>query len=162
MDKMSGKDFNRPQYQTLRKKLKEGDVLVIKSLDRLEYNNEDFQEDLRYLTKKMGMVLVDMPILETRTNKDLIGTLISDIVLQLLSYVAQVKRDNIRQRQAEEIAAAKARGVHLGRMPDPIPDNFYPIYEDWVNKRFTANMAAKKIGIFKNQFEWMVRKHIKN
>ena len=102
-----------------------------------------------------------MPILDTRTNKDLIGTLISDIVLQLLSYVAQVERDNIRQRQAEGIAAAKARGVHLGRMPDPIPDHFYPIYEDWVNKKFTANVAAKKMGISKNQFEWMVRKHRK-
>ena len=111
----SGKDFNRPQYQRLKQKLKEGDILVIKSIDRLGRSYNDIQTEWRELIKSKGIdiVILDMPILDTRTNKDLIGTLISDIVLQLLSYVAQAERENIRQRQAEGIAIAKAQGKHM-------------------------------------------------
>lgn len=163
-DKVSGKDFNRPQYQKLRKRLKEGDVLVVKSLDRLGRNYEDIQSEWRYLVKerKIDIVIIDMPILDTRTNKDLIGTLISDIVLQLLSYVAQVERENIRQRQAEGIAAALAKGVHFGRYATPIPDEFYSIYNLWEKKVLTFAECAKKMGVSKNQFIWLVRKHRKN
>ena len=163
-DKVSGKDFNRPQYQKLRKKLQEGDVLVVKSLDRLGRNYEDIQSEWRYLVKekKTDIVIIDMPILDTRTNKDLIGTLISDIVLQLLSYVAQVERENIRQRQAEGIAAARTKGIHLGRRADPIPDEFYPIYELWERKVLSYAECAKKLGVSTNQFIWLVRKHRKN
>lgn len=162
-DKLSGKDFNRPQYQKLRKKIREGDVLVVKSIDRLGRNYQDIQEEWRYLVKekRADIVILDMPILDTRTNKDLIGTLISDIVLQLLSYVAEAERDNIRQRQAEGIAAAKARGVHLGRYPAPIPKEFIEIYEKWRKRIFTLEQAAQKLGISENQFRWMIRKYRK-
>lgn len=164
IDKVSGKDFNRPQYQKLRKKLKDGDVLVVKSLDRLGRSYEDVQSEWRYLVKerKIDIVIIDMPLLDTRTNKDLIGTLISDIVLQLLSYVAQVERENIRQRQAEGIAAALAKGVHFGRCATPIPDEFYPIYNLWERKILTFDECAQKMGISKNQFIWLARKHRKN
>ena len=164
LDKVSGKDFNRQEYQKLRRKLKDGDLLVVKSLDRLGRNYEDIQSEWRYLVreKKVDIVIMDMPLLDTRTNKDLIGTLISDIVLQLLSYVAQVERENIRQRQAEGIAAARARGVHLGRRSDPIPDSFYPIYELWEKKAFPIAEAAVRLNVSKNQFIWMIRKHRKH
>lgn len=147
-DKLSGKNFNRPQYQRLKKKLKEGDVLVVKSIDRLGRNYDDIQEEWREIVKnkKADIVILDMPILDTRTNKDLIGTLISDIVLQLLSYVAQSERENIRQRQAEGIAIAKAQGKHLGRFPTPIPDEFYPIYEKWKNQDYTLETASQAMG----------------
>lgn len=162
-DKLSGKDFNRPQYQRLRKRLKQGDVLVVTSIDRLGRSYEDVQEEWRYIVKekKADIVILDMPILDTRTNKDLIGTLISDIVLQLLSYVAQTERENIRTRQAEGIAAARVRGVHLGRQADPIPDNFYEIYEKYDRRFYSAKEAALKMGVTFNQFVWMVRKHRK-
>lgn len=121
-DKVSGKDFNRPSYQNMRKKLKKGDVLVIKSIDRLGRNYEEIQSEWRYILKeiKADIVIIDMPILDTRTNKDLIGTLISDIVLQLLSYVAQAEREFNHQRQAEGIAIARAKGKHLGDRESPI------------------------------------------
>ena len=163
-DKQSGKDFNRPQYQKLRKRLHEGDVLVVKSIDRLGRSYKDIQEEWRYLVKekKIDIVILDMPILDTRTNKDLIGTLISDIVLQLLSYVAQTERENIKQRQREGIAAARARGVHLGRFPDPIPDEFYPVFEKWTQKLISKEQAAKMLKLSLNQLEWMIRKHKKS
>lgn len=162
-DKVSGKDFNRTQYQLLRKKLKIGDVLVVTSIDRLGRNYEDIQEEWRYIVKekKADIVILDMPILDTRTNKDLIGTLISDIVLQLLSYVAQTERENIRIRQAEGIAAARKRGIHLGRQAQPIPENFYKIYEKYERGFFSAKEAASHMGISFNQFIWMVRKYRK-
>lgn len=163
-DKLSGKDFNRPQYQRLRKRLKPGDVLVVTSLDRLGRNYEIVQEEWRYIVKekRADIVILDMPILDTRTNKDLIGTLISDIVLQLLSYVAQTERENIRARQAEGIAAARMRGVHLGRYADPIPENFYDIYEKYNRRYYSAKEAALKMGVTFNQFVWLVRKYRKN
>lgn len=163
MDKLSGKDFNRPQYQRLKKKLREGDVLVVKSIDRLGRNYEEIQSEWREIVKerKSDIVVLDMPILDTRTNKDLIGTLISDIVLQLLSYVAQAERENIRQRQAEGIAAAKARGAHLGRFPDPIPDEFYSVYEKYEKGIWDRKRAAQELNVSLNQFDWMLRKHRK-
>ncbi|MDA3733204.1 recombinase family protein [Niameybacter massiliensis] len=163
-DKLSGKDFNRPQYQKLKRKLKEGDVIVIKSIDRLGRNYDDIQEEWREIVKnkKADIVILDMPILDTRTNKDLIGTLISDIVLQLLSYVAQSERENIKQRQAEGIALAKAQGKHLGRFPTPIPDEFYPIYEKWQQRIYTLETASKELGVTVSQFRTMIKKYKNN
>lgn len=162
-DKLSGKDFNRPQYQKLKRKLKEGDVLVVKSLDRLGRNYEDIQQEWRDIVKmtKADIVIIDMPILDTRTNKDLIGTLISDIVLQLLSYVAQAERENIRQRQAEGIAIAKANGKHLGRYPSPLPDEFFPVYEKWLNRDYSLRTGSEVLGITISQFRTMIKKHEK-
>ena len=119
IDRASGKDFDRPQYQRMLKRLKPGNTLVVKSIDRLGRNYEEILEQWRLITKEIhaDIVVLDMPLLDTRKGRDLIGTLISDIVLQLLSYVAQTERELIRQRQAEGIAAAKAKGVHLGRLP---------------------------------------------
>lgn len=161
MDKQSGKNFNRPQYQRLKKRLRRGDLLVIKSIDRLGRNYYDIQEEWRGITKGIGadIVVLDMPLLDTRNENDLIGTLISDIVLQLLSYVAETERINIRQRQAEGIAAARIRGVHLGRFPNPIPDSFYPVYDRWKRGLITRKQAAVEIGITLNQFDWMKRKY---
>ncbi|MDK2967731.1 MULTISPECIES: recombinase family protein [Lacrimispora] len=162
-DKLSGKDFNRPQYQKLKRKLKEGDVLVVKSLDRLGRNYEDIQQEWRDIVKitKADIVIIDMPILDTRTNKDLIGTLISDIVLQLLSYVAQAERESIRQRQAEGIAIAKAQGKHLGRYPSPLPEEFFPVYEKWQNREYSLRSASEVLGITISQFRTMIKKHEK-
>ena len=144
MDKQSGKDFNRPQYKKLVKKLKPGDLLYIKSIDRLGRNSEEIQNQWRVLTKEKGIdiVVLDMPLLDTRRGKDLMGTFLSDIVLQVLSFVAENERTNIRQRQAEGIAAAKARGIKFGRPPLPLPENFHQVHRDWRNKKITLNEAA--------------------
>lgn len=161
MDKQSGKDFNRPQYQRLKRRLRAGDVLVVKSIDRLGRNYEEIQTEWRQIVKeiKADIVVLDMPILDTRTNKDLIGTLISDIVLQLLSYVAQAERENIRQRQAEGIAAARARGVHLGRVAKPMPEGFPGIFEDWEAKRITRKEALEKLSVSSNHFDWLCKRY---
>lgn len=163
MDKLSGKDFNRPQYQRLKKRLRKNDLLVVKSIDRLGRNYRDIQEEWRVITKVIGadIVILDMPLLDTRKDKDLIGTLIADIVLQLLSYVAETERANIRQRQAEGIAAARLRGVHLGRYADPIPEAFFPVYERWARREITGRQAAEALRMTPNQFEWMKRKYRK-
>ena len=131
MDKVSGKDFNRPQYKKLVKKLKPGDLLYIQSIDRLGRNYEEVQNQWRILTKEknVDICVIDMPLLDTRQGKDLMGTFIADLVLQILSFVAQNEREFIRKRQAEGIAAAKAKGVKFGRPPIPLPDNFYPIHK---------------------------------
>lgn len=144
LDKQSGKNFDRPGYQCLIKKLKPGDTLVIKSIDRLGRNYEEILEQWRLLIKdrRVSIVVLDMPLLDTRQGRDLTGTLIADIVLQLLSYVAQTERESIHQRQAEGIAAAKARGVKFGRPAHPLPDNFYQVYEEWRGKRMTLRQAA--------------------
>lgn len=162
-DKLSGKDFNRPQYQKLKHRLRPGDIMVIKSLDRLGRNYDDIQLEWREIVKvrKVDIVILDMPILDTRTNKDLIGTLISDIVLQLLSYVAHTERENIHQRQAEGIAIARAQGKHLGRYPSPIPEEFYPVYKQWLKKELTLETASKTMGITVSAFRNMIRKHKK-
>lgn len=145
MDKLSGKDFERPQYQKMLKKLDRHTLLFVKSIDRLGRNYADLNEQWRIITKEKGadIVVLDMPILDTRREKNLLGTLISDIVLALLSYVAENERASIRQRQAEGIAAAKARGVSFGRPPLPLPDNFYEICEAWKNKEISQKEAAK-------------------
>ena len=135
MDKQSGKDFRRPQYRKMMRKLKKDDLLYIKSIDRLGRNYAEILEQWRILTKEKGIdvVVLDMPLLDTRRGKDLMGTFLSDIVLQVLSFVAENERINIRQRQAEGIAAAKARGVKFGRPPKPLPENFNQLYQQWKN-----------------------------
>ena len=149
MDKQSGKDFNRPQYKKLVKKLKPGDLLYIKSIDRLGRNYEEIQNQWRVLTKDKGIdiVVLDMPLLDTRRGKDLMGTFLSDIVLQVLSFVAENERSNIRQRQAEGIAAAKAKGIRFGRPPLPLPENFHESYQKWKSGEITCTTAAKACGL---------------
>ena len=144
LDKQSGKDYNRPQYKKLLRKLKKDDLLYIKSIDRLGRNYEEIQNQWRVLTKEKGIdiVVLDMPLLDTRRGKDLMGTFLSDIVLQVLSFVAENERTNIRQRQAEGIAAAKAKGVKFGRPPLPLPDNFYEVHKAWRAKKMTLKQAA--------------------
>ncbi|MCI8284481.1 MAG: recombinase family protein [Firmicutes bacterium] len=145
IDKQSGKDFERPQYKKLVKKLKPNDLLYIKSIDRLGRNYEEILEQWRILTKEklIDIVVLDMPLLDTRRGKDLMGTFLSDIVLQVLSFVAENERTTIRQRQAEGIAAAKARGVKFGRPPLPLPDNFYEVHKAWRDKKMTLKQAAR-------------------
>ena len=149
LDKQSGKDFNRPQYKKLLRKLKRDDLLYIKSIDRLGRNYEEIQQQWRILTKEKGVdiVVLDMPLLDTRRSRDLTGTLISDIVLQLLSYVAQTEREFIRQRQAEGIAAARARGVKFGRPRKELPAGFYEVRVRWERGELSARAAAKLLGI---------------
>lgn len=144
VDKQSGKDFQRPQYKRMLRKLKKDDLLYVKSIDRLGRNYGEILEQWRILTKEKGVdiVVLDMPLLDTRRGKDLMGTFLSDIVLQVLSFVAENERTNIRQRQAEGIAAAKARGVKFGRPPIPLPDNFYQIHKEWRSKKITLQQAA--------------------
>nr|WP_330424945.1 recombinase family protein [Lachnotalea sp. AF33-28] len=145
-DRQSGKDFNRPQYCRMMRRLKKNDLLYIKSIDRLGRNYGEILEQWRVLTKERGIdiAVLDMPLLDTRRGKDLMGTFLSDIVLQVLSFVAENERANIRQRQAEGIAAAKARGVRFGRPPRPLPDNFHSVYRRWKVGSITGTAAAKE------------------
>lgn len=154
MDKMSGKDFERPQYQRLLRKLDSDSVLYVKSIDRLGRNYADLNEQWRIITKekKADIVVIDMPILDTRRDKNLLGTFISDIVLALLSYVAENERTNIKQRQAEGIAAAKARGVRFGRPPLPIPENFYQVHKDWRTGRISMEEAGRRCNMSPKTF----------
>ena len=154
MDKQSGKDFNRPQYKRLIRKLRTGDTLVVKSIDRLGRNYDEILEQWRIITKKMhvGIVVMDMPLLDTRHENDLTGTLISDIVLQLLSYVAQTERSNIRKRRREGISAAKARGVHMGRPQIKIPEEFYSLKERYIHGEITCRQAAGNLGVSATTF----------
>jgi DNA invertase Pin-like site-specific DNA recombinase len=148
-DKVSGKDFNRPSYQTLLKKLKQGDLLYIKSIDRLGRNYEDIQSQWRVLTKERGVdvVVLDMPILDTRKDRDLMGIYIADTILALLSFVAQKEREDIRIRQREGIAAAKARGIHIGRPIKRPPENFADVVKDWERGRVSFNEALARTGL---------------
>lgn len=145
MDKQSGKDFNRPQYKKLIRKLKLDDLLHIKSIDRLEHNYEEIQNQWRILTKekKINIVVLDMPLLDTRRGKELMGTFLSDIVLQVLSFVSENERTSIRQRQAEGIVAAKARGVRFGRPSRPLPENYHNAYQRWK----AGTTATKECGM---------------
>lgn len=154
MDKQSGKDFERPEYKRLMRKIKPDDTLVIKSIDRLGRNYEEILEQWRFITKRRqtAIVVLDMPLLDTRQGRDLTGTLIADIVLQLLSYVAQTEREFIRQRQAEGIAAAKARGVKFGRQPMERPSEFETVREEWRAGRLSARKAALRLGITHRTF----------
>lgn len=163
MDKLSGKDFNRPQYGKMLEALDENTVLFVKSIDRLGRNYADLHEQWRLITKEKGadVVVLDMPILDTRQEKNLLGTLISDLVLALLSYVAESERAAIRQRQAEGIAAARARGVRFGRPPLPIPDHFYQAHRDWRNGKISMAQAAKECQMSPQTFYGKVR-HYEN
>ena len=156
VDKQSGKDFERTQYRKLIRKLKDGDTLVVKSIDRLGRNYEEILEQWRVITKekRAAIVVLDMPLLDTRQNRDLTGTLIADIVLQLLSYVAQTEREFIRRRQAEGIAAAKAKGIRFGRIPKPLPENFHAVYQRWKSGEITGTAAAKECGMPLSTFRY--------
>lgn len=145
MDKQSGKDFKRPAYQRMLRKMKKDDLLYVKSIDRLGRNYEEILEQWRILTKEKGVdiVVLDMPLLDTRRGKDLMGTFLSDIVLQILSFVAENERTNIRQRQAEGIAAARARGVQFGRPAKPLPNGFEKVYTLWKADKITGATAAR-------------------
>ena len=155
-DKISGKNFNRPQYHRLMKKLKQGDVVVILSIDRLGRNYDEIQNQWRIITKEKqaDIVVLDMPLLDTRKsqNNDLTGTFIADLVLQILAYVAQIERENIKQRQKEEIHAAKCRGVQFGRPRKNIPDNFDDVKGKWEKSEINSRQAAQILGISQNTF----------
>lgn len=159
-DKQSGKDFLRPAYRLLLQKLQPNDVLYIKSIDRLGRNYEEILQQWQLLTKQMGVdiVVLDMPLLDTRRGKDLLGTFLSDIVLQVLSFVAENERDNIRQRQAEGIAAAQKRGVKFGRPALPLPDNFEEAAQRWHNGDLSLRAAAKVCGMAPSTFYSKARK----
>lgn len=154
LDKQSGKDFERPQYQKLLRKLKSGDTLVIKSIDRLGRNYDEILVQWRTITKqkKAAIVVLDMPLLDTRQNRDLTGTLIADIVLQLLSYVAQTEREFIKQRQKEGIAAAKARGVKFGRTPLERPAEFDQLQSLWLQGEVSAREAGRQLNVTHKTF----------
>ena len=154
IDKQSGKDFNRPQYMKLLRQIKQDDLIYIKSIDRLGRNYSEILEQWKVLTKvkRVNIYVIDMPILDTRREKNLLGTFISDLVLTLLSYVAENERLNIRQRQAEGIVAAKARGVHFGRRPNPLPENFYEVYQLWNMKKISVTEAARRCGMAQTTF----------
>ena len=153
-EKQSGKDFERPVYKRLVKQLKPGDTLVIKSIDRLGRNYDEILDQWRIITKekRADIVVLDMPLLDTRQGRDLTGTLIADIVLQLLSYIAQTEREFIRQRQAEGIAAAKARGVQFGRHPREKPGNYKAVLAQWQEGAITAHRAALFLGVDRKTF----------
>ena len=156
MDKQSGKDFDRPQYKKLLRKMKQGDLLYILSIDRLGRNYEEIQSQWRVLTKEKGIdiCVIDMPLLDTRQGKDLMGTFIADLVLQILSFVAQSERENIRKRQEQGIAAAKARGVRFGRPPKPLPAGFHSAYQRWKAGKITGTAAAKECGMPLSTFRY--------
>ena len=160
VDKQSGKDFNRPQYKKMLRKLKKDDLLYIKSIDRLGRNYEEILQQWRILTKEKGVdiVVLDMPLLDTRRGKDLMGTFLSDIVLQVLSFVAENERTNIKQRQSEGIAAAKAQGIKFGRPPLPLPDNFYEVHKAWRSKKITLKQAAEACNMPVGTFYGKARK----
>jgi len=154
IDKQSGKDFNRPQYKRLIRRLKKDDLVYIKSIDRLGRNYAEIIEQWRVITKDKGadICVLDMNLLDTRRNKDLLGTFISDLVLGIFSYVAENERTNIRQRQAEGIAAAQIRGVRFGRPPFPLPENFHDVYQRWKRKLIPIQEAAKECGMPRSTF----------
>lgn len=154
VDKQSGKDFDRPMYKKLVRILKQNDVLYIKSIDRLGRNYEEIMEQWKFITKgkKADIVVMDMPLLDTRRGKDLMGTFLADIVLALLSYIAENERVKIRERQAEGIAAAKARGVKFGRPLLPLPDNFYEVCQQWKRKEISVDEAAELCGMCRTTF----------
>jgi len=162
-DKQSGKDFDRPQYKALMSILLPGDLLYIKSIDRLGRNYDEIQNQWRILTKErcVDIAVLDMPLLDTRLNKDLMGTFIADLVLQILSFMAHSERDNIRKRQAEGIAAAKARGVHMGRPVQPIPENFGTLVKQWEKGKLTLAEVLEQTGLKQSTFYNRLREHRK-
>lgn len=165
IDKQSGKSFDRPQYKKMIKKLKAGDLLYVLSIDRLGRNYEEIQNQWRIITKEIGadICVLDMPLLDTRQGKDLMGTFMADLVLQILSFVAQSERENIKKRQEQGIAAAKAKGVRFGRPEIPVPDNFGKLVTDWEKKRISLEETLKLCNMSEATFyrklrEYRVRK----
>ena len=160
MDKLSGKDFARPAYRKLIKKLRPNDLLYIKSIDRLGRNYKEILEQWRILTKKkqVDICVIDMPLLDTRNGKDLMGTFLADLVLQILSFVAENERNAIRQRQAEGIAAAKAKGVRFGRPEIPLPENFMDVYQRWKAREITGTAAANELNMPLSTFCYKTKK----
>lgn len=154
IDKISGKNFNRPKYKKMLRKLRNGDLLYILSIDRLGRNYLEIQNQWRLLTKEIGIdiCVMDMPLLDTRTCKDLMGTFIADLALQILSFVAQSERENIKKRQAQGIAAAKARGVHMGRPIKSVPDNFNELIKQWKKKKISLEQILDECKISKATF----------
>ncbi len=163
IDKQSGKDFNRPEYLKLLARLKEGDLLYILSIDRLGRNYSEIQNQWKILTKEKGIdiCILDMPILDTRNRKDLLGTFIADLVLQILSFVSENERDNIKRRQAQGIAAAKERGVKFGRPSLPVPDDFDVVLRQWKNREITLKEASLLCNMPKGTFYDKARKYLK-
>lgn len=161
MDKQSGKDFDRPQYKKLIKKLKSGDLLYVLSIDRLGRNYEEIQNQWRLLTKEIGIdiCVIDMPLLDTRQGKDLMGTFIADLVLQILSFVAQNERENIRRRQAQGIAAAKAKGVRFGRPEKAVPDNFPKLVRQWEKGELLLSEILQRCNISEATFYRRLREY---
>ena len=161
MDKQSGKDFDRPQYKKLVKRLRRGDLLYVLSIDRLGRNYDEIQNQWRILTKEIGIdvCVIDMPLLDTRRSKDLLGTFVADLVLQVLSFAAHNERDNIRKRQAEGIAAAKARGVHMGRPNKNVPDDFPEIVRQWEKKQLTIAEVMKRCDMCESTFYKKLREY---
>ena len=160
LDKQSGKDFKRPEYQRLMRRLRQGDTMVVQSIDRLGRNYEEILQQWRILSKekKVGIVVLDMPLLDTRQSNDLTGQLIADIVLQLLSYVAQTEREKIHVRQAEGIAAAKERGVRFGRPPQETSTPFEPVAEQWLRGEMKTAVACELLGLSSSCFRARVRR----
>lgn len=161
IDKLSGKDFNRPQYRKLVKRIKKGDLLYILSIDRLGRNYEEIQEQWRVLTKEIGIEIcvIDMPLLDTTTCKDLMGTFIADLVLQILSFVAQNERENIRKRQEQGIAAARAKGIHFGRPMKTVPDNFGELVTQWEKKQLPLKSVLAECQMSKATFYRRLREY---
>ena len=161
IDKQSGKDFERPQYKKLVKKLNAGDLLYILSIDRLGRNYEDIQKQWRILTKDIGIdiCVIDMPLLDTRNGKDLMGTFIADLVLQILSFVAQNERENIKKRQAQGISAAKAKGVKFGRPESPVPDEFDKLIKQWEKKEISIAELLAVCNMSEATFYRKLREH---
>ena len=159
IDRQSGKDFDRPQYQMLVRKMMPGDLLYVVSIDRLGRNYEEIQNQWRLLTRErsVDICVIDMPLLDTRLHKDLMGTFISDLVLQILSFVAQSERENIKKRQAEGIAAARASGKHLGRPVIPMPDNFGELIREWEGRRLSLEQVMAQCGMKRSTFFRRVR-----
>ena len=161
IDKQSGKDFERPQYKRLVRRLKAGDLLYILSIDRLGRNYKDVQEQWRVLTKEknVDICVIDMPLLDTRTAKDLMGTFIADLVLQILSFVAENERANIKKRQEQGIAAAKARGVRFGRPEKPVPENFVEIVRQWDQQLIKTKDALRLCDMSRATFYRKIREN---
>jgi len=161
IDKQSGKDFNRPQYQILKNALREGDLLIIKSIDRLGRNYKEIMKEWQTITQdiKADIKVLDMALLDTTLHKDLLGTFISDLILQVLAYVAQQERDNIKQRQSEGIAIAKAQGKHLGRPKADFPKDFEVIYKEWKDGKITAKKAMIMLDLKTTTFYKLVKQY---
>ena len=164
IDHQSGKDFDRPAYRRMVRRMKKDDLLYIKSIDRLGRNYEEIQNQWRFLTKEKGVdiVVLDMPLLDTRRGKDLVGTFLSDIVLQVLSFVAENERTNIKQRQAEGIAAARLRGVRFGRPPKPLPSNFHSVYQQWRKGDLTVSSASEACNMSRTTFHRRAKQYEKS